>query len=168
MAATVATLCPSRVVEHSKSKSTQPRFAKRWARATLEICYNLSHHLAHLAVAQPVLPISHQPKSNQPEGGNNQNPKQPNFANRPDDPPCRHNHEMSLVEITGWSDFPQDDESFVEIYDIKSDPYQLTNLAPIEEEKFSEKKELLSKLKTCKGWRECLSGEKDIKPTSIK
>ena len=64
--------------------------------------------------------------------------------------------------------FQQDDESFVEIYDIKSDPYQLTNLAPIEEEKFSEKKELLSQLKTCKGWRECLSGEKDIKPTSIK
>ena len=61
--------------------------------------------------------------------------------------------------------FQQDDESFVEIYDIKSDPYQLTNLAPIEEEKFSEKKELLSQLKTCKGWRECLSGGEDYKPT---
>ena len=45
--------------------------------------------------------------------------------------------------------FPQDDESFVEIYDIKSDPYQLINLAPIEEENFSDKKELLSYLKTC-------------------
>ena len=31
MAATVATCCPSRVVEHPKSKSTQPRFARRSA-----------------------------------------------------------------------------------------------------------------------------------------
>ena len=53
--------------------------------------------------------------------------------------------------------FPQDDESFVEIYDIKSDPYQLINLAPIAEENFFDKKELLSHLKTCKGWRECIS-----------
>ena len=30
MAATVATYCPSRMVKHSKSKSTQPRFATRW------------------------------------------------------------------------------------------------------------------------------------------
>ena len=30
MAATVATYCPSRMVEHPKSKSTQPRFATRW------------------------------------------------------------------------------------------------------------------------------------------
>ena len=29
-AATAATYCPSRVVEHPKSKSTQPRFARRW------------------------------------------------------------------------------------------------------------------------------------------
>ena len=29
-AATVATYCPSRMVEHPKSKSTQPRFATRW------------------------------------------------------------------------------------------------------------------------------------------
>ena len=53
--------------------------------------------------------------------------------------------------------FLQDDESFVEIYDIKSDPYQLINLAPIAEENFSDKKELLSYLKTCKGGKECLS-----------
>ena len=30
-AATVATYCPSREVEYSKSKSTQPRFTRRWA-----------------------------------------------------------------------------------------------------------------------------------------
>ena len=29
-ATTVATYCPSRMVEHPKSKSTQPRFASRW------------------------------------------------------------------------------------------------------------------------------------------
>ena len=29
VAATVATYCPSRIVEHSKSKSTKPRFATR-------------------------------------------------------------------------------------------------------------------------------------------
>ena len=31
VAATVTTYCPSRVVEDSKSKSNQPRFARRWA-----------------------------------------------------------------------------------------------------------------------------------------
>ena len=31
MAASVATYCPSRLVELSKSKSTQPKFARRWA-----------------------------------------------------------------------------------------------------------------------------------------
>ena len=30
MAVTVANYCPSRMVEHPKSKSTQPRFATRW------------------------------------------------------------------------------------------------------------------------------------------
>ena len=30
LAATVATYCPIRMVEHPKSKSTQPRFATRW------------------------------------------------------------------------------------------------------------------------------------------
>ena len=38
MAAAVATYCPSRVVEHPKSKSTKPRFASR--RVTL---YNVTH-----------------------------------------------------------------------------------------------------------------------------
>ena len=60
----------------------------------------------------------------------------------------------------------QDDESFVEFYDIKSDPYQLTNLAPIEEEKFSKKMEVLSQLKACKGWEECSLGVKSHMPTS--
>ena len=60
----------------------------------------------------------------------------------------------------------QDDESFVEFYDIKSDPYQLTNLAPIEEEKFSKKMEVLSQLKACKGWEECSLGKVIHRPTS--
>ena len=60
----------------------------------------------------------------------------------------------------------QDDESFVEFYDIKSDPYQLTNLAPIEEEKFSKKMEVLSQLKACKGWEECSLGIKSHMPAS--
>ena len=60
----------------------------------------------------------------------------------------------------------QDDESFVEFYDIKSDPYQLTNLAPIEDEKFSKKMELLSRLKACKGWEECSLGLDSHMPTS--
>ena len=60
----------------------------------------------------------------------------------------------------------QDNESFVEFYDIKSDPYQLTNLAPIEEEKFSKKMEVLSQLKACKGWEECSLGVKSYIPTS--
>ena len=64
--------------------------------------------------------------------------------------------------------YPQDDESFVEYYDIKSDPYQLTNLAPVGEENFSEKRELLSQLKVCKGWKECLSGEESYKPAHDK
>ena len=64
--------------------------------------------------------------------------------------------------------FPQDDESFVEIYDIKSDPYQLINLAPIAEENFSDKKELLSYLKSCKGRKECLSWAENYKFTSDK
>ena len=60
----------------------------------------------------------------------------------------------------------QDDESFVEYYDIKSDPYQLNNLAPIAEENFSEKRELLSQLKACKGWEECSLSEVIHRPTS--
>ena len=50
-----------------------------------------------------------------------------------------------------------DDENFVEIYDLKSDPYQLTNLASSVEAEFSDKKELLAHLKKCRGWKECLS-----------
>ena len=60
----------------------------------------------------------------------------------------------------------QDDESFVEYYDIKSDPYQLNNLAPIAEENFSEKMELLSQLKACKGWEECSLGAVIHRPIS--
>ena len=60
----------------------------------------------------------------------------------------------------------QDNESFVEFYDIKSDPYQLTNLAPIEEEKFSKKMEVLSQLKACKGWEECSLGVVTHRPTA--
>ena len=60
----------------------------------------------------------------------------------------------------------QDDESFVEYYDIKSDPYQLNNLAPIAEKNFSEKRELLSQLKACKGWEECSLGAVIHGPTS--
>ena len=60
----------------------------------------------------------------------------------------------------------QDDESFVEFYDIKSDPYQLTNLGPMEDEKFSKKMELLSRLKACKGWEECSLGLKIHRPIS--
>merc|ERR1719188_1604488 len=44
----------------------------------------------------------------------------------------------------------EDDESFVEIYDLHLDPYQLTNLVPVEEEDFSKKMGLLSQLKSCK------------------
>ena len=52
----------------------------------------------------------------------------------------------------------------MEIYDLNLDPYQLTNLVPVEEEDFSKKMGLLSQLKSCKGWRECLFGEQSHKP----
>ena len=42
MAATVATYFPGRVMEHPKSKSTQPRSARRWA--TLYVyCLYITH-----------------------------------------------------------------------------------------------------------------------------
>ena len=52
----------------------------------------------------------------------------------------------------------------MEIYDLNLDPYQLTNLVPVEEEEFSKKMQLMSQLKSCKGWRECLSGDQSHKP----
>merc|ERR1711974_134141 len=58
----------------------------------------------------------------------------------------------------------EDDESFVEIYDLNLDPYQLTNLVPVEEEELSKKMQLMSQLKSCKGWRERLSGDQSHKP----
>merc|ERR1712117_653323 len=60
----------------------------------------------------------------------------------------------------------EDDESFVEYYDIKSDPYQLNNLAPIAEGNLSKKRELLSQLKACKGREECSLGVKIQRPIS--
>ena len=49
-AATVATYCPSRVVEHPKSKSTQPRYST--TRVTLYYqarLYRVTHLLANLS-----------------------------------------------------------------------------------------------------------------------
>ena len=52
----------------------------------------------------------------------------------------------------------QDDEDFVEMYELKGDPYQLTNLAWSEEQEDGneEAQRRIAQLKDCHGWRECL------------
>ena len=51
----------------------------------------------------------------------------------------------------------QDDMDFVEMYDIKRDPYQLTNLAiNANQEEHSQKQGQVSRLRECRGWRQCL------------
>ena len=52
-AATVATYCPSRMVEHPKSKSTQPRFST--TRVTLYSAYRIM--LALLGIGKSVIQI---------------------------------------------------------------------------------------------------------------
>ena len=45
------------------------------------------------------------------------------------------------------------------MYDVKEDPYQLTNLAWTEEEEEnnSEAQRRIAELRSCHGWRECLN-----------
>merc|ERR1712223_1547431 len=61
----------------------------------------------------------------------------------------------------------QDDEDFIELYDLKEDPYQLYNLAPMafsdEEENqwdvrtlIADAQTRIAQLQDCQGWRECL------------
>ena len=53
----------------------------------------------------------------------------------------------------------QDDADFVEAYDLKTDPYQLNNLAAnLDDDENLSLREILSELRECRGWRQCGGG----------